>query len=176
MSAEINTNGVKMDTTDLEKLLTTEKKQLDAEYKQLIAEIDVKEENLHQIQKDLSHDRKRLREVQGRLEHVNGLLGDTGESVKEASAGLPVDTHDVLSLAEDILNGLGGKELHFGEIARQVMERGGVLNGVDPANTLNARMTRDPRFVRPTRRGYYALRAHHPDAAHVGARKGSVNR
>ena len=165
-----------MGTTDLENLLNAEKKQLDAEYKQLIAEIAVKEEKLHQIQKELSDARNRLRAVQGRLEHVNGLLEDTGESVKEASAGLPLDTHDVLDLAVGILYELGGKELHFGEIARQVMGRGGVLNGVDPANTLNARMTRDPRFVRPTRRGYYALRAHHPDAANVGARKGSVNR
>lgn len=160
----------------MEKLLNAEKKQLAAECKQLIAEISVKEENLHQIQKELSAARKRLRAAQGRLEHVNGLLEDTGESVKEAPAGLSGDTHDVLGLAVDILDELGGKELHFGEIARQVMERGGVLNGVDPANTLNARMTRDPRFVRPTRRGYYALRAHHPDAANVGARKGSVNR
>ena len=148
-----------MATEELEKLLTAEKGELETESKQLSEEIDAKQ--------------KRFQEIQERLGHVNGLLGDTGESVEEPESSAFASFRDTRDIAEEILRGLGGKELHYRELAERVTARGGVLNGIDPGNTLNARLSKDPRFVRPTRKGFYALRKDYPDAVSVGARASS---
>ena len=60
--------------------------------------------------------------------------------------------------------------MYYKELAQEVLSRGGTLNGATPAATLTARMVRDERFVRPTAKGFYALRRDYPTARNVGAR------
>ncbi len=66
--------------------------------------------------------------------------------------------------------------MYYKDLAEEVMRRGGVLNGKTPGATLNARMVRDERFVRPTSKGYYALREDYPAARNVGARRHAQRR
>jgi hypothetical protein len=61
--------------------------------------------------------------------------------------------------------------MYYKELADEVIKRGGVLGGKAPEATLTARLVRDERFVRPTSKGFYALRADYPNAPNVGARK-----
>lgn len=82
----------------------------------------------------------------------------------------------IVDTAYEILLARGKKPMHYGELAEQVIAAGGAIPGQDPAQTLIARLSRDERFVRPERRGYYAARDHYPRAKNVGARKGATAR
>ena len=75
-------------------------------------------------------------------------------------------------LAVKILSDLGGEPVHYRELADEVFKQGGDLPEGSPAPTLNAMMNQDNRFVRPFRRGYYALRKDHPNVKRsVGTRR-----
>jgi hypothetical protein len=76
-----------------------------------------------------------------------------------------------LEIAHSVLEESGADPIHYKELAKIVIERGGEIPGVDPAQTLVSRLVKDERFVRPFRRGWYALRLHHPKAKNIGARR-----
>ena len=65
--------------------------------------------------------------------------------------------------------------MHYRELAKEIQARGGNIPGVDKDHTLIARLVKDDRFVRPTRRGFYALQRDYPNAKSVGARKPRAN-
>ena len=143
---------------------------LEAEHQRLKA----KQANL---QDQLRQSAEQLALMNSRLEHVRALLGK--EHVQEGRGDGPhAPSHheddtprNVYDIAVDILSDRNGVHMHYKELAQEVLTRGGVLNGVSPSATLNAQMVRDPRFVRPTAKGFYALRRDYPTARNVGARR-----
>ena len=116
-----------------------------------------------------------LKQVEERLALVEGLLGPNHAS-KESPEESPVpDSHDIVGIAVEILCERDKEPMHYRELAKEIEIRGGNIPGVDKDHTLIARLVRDDRFVRPTRRGFYALRKDYPDAKNVGARKPLAN-
>lgn len=115
--------------------------------------------------------------LSNRLSHIHGLLGDEEglEDGGKGDAASPTKfrTHDEdpVEIAYAVLGEAEGKTLHYRNLAALVRERGGELPGTDPASTLVSRLVRDGRFVRPHRRGWYALHANYPNAKSVGERK-----
>ena len=73
--------------------------------------------------------------------------------------------------------------MHYRDLADEMMRRGAVILGQDPAGALVSRMTQDDnrraeedrRFIRPTSKGFYALREDYPQARNVGARRRKPN-
>ena len=72
---------------------------------------------------------------------------------------------DAAYIAVEILREAGGKDMHYVELAKQVKARGGNLPEHQRSSTatLNRILNSDPRFIRPFRRGYYALKEHFPN-------------
>lgn len=124
-------------------------------------------------------------------EQINGLMaflratpGDHGikldESVQDpepASARVfEQTTHDgdVADVAHQVLREVGAKDVHYVELADKVKARGGRLPDHKPSATsmLNGILNADPRFIRPFRRGHYALQEHFPNVNRsVGERR-----
>ena len=152
--------------TQLTSLLTSECANLESEAETLREQIETA--------------RNRLRDVESRIVHVRALLGqnadanvqDEGRSLHlEGSNSLGVSVCDI---AVEVLKERGRTPMYYKDLAEEVIRRGGVLNGKTPEATLTARLVRDERFVRPTSKGYYALRDDYPNARNVGARKRRV--
>ena len=116
--------------------------------------------------------------VSFRLVHVNALIREPAGGVaaeyekanvqRFESAG---DLSDPLEIAYALLEERGAEPMYYRELAELVRQKGGDLEGSDPAMTLISKLVTDDRFVRPFRRGWYALRAHYPKARSVGRRK-----
>jgi hypothetical protein len=116
--------------------------------------------------------------VSFRLVHVNALIREpdieaAGEDEQAnverfESSG---DVSDPLEIAYSILEERGAEPIYYRELAELVRQKGGELEGADPAMTLVSRLVTDDRFIRPFRRGWYALRAHYPKGRSVGRRK-----
>lgn len=113
-----------------------------------------------------------------RLVHVNALVREPATEVvaedKETSTQAiesSGNTTDPLEIAYAILEKRGAEPIYYRELADLVRQKGGDLEGSDPAMTLISMLVSDDRFVRPFRRGWYALRAHYPKVKSVGQRK-----
>ena len=119
----------------------------------------------------------RLRYVEGQLVHIRALLqqdvGADGEARSQPPhlEGFSRLGDSVCDIAVEVLRKHGRAPMYYKDLAEEVIRRGGALNGRAPAATLTARLVRDERFVRPTSKGYYALREDYPGARNVGARK-----
>ncbi len=148
---------------NLDDLLTAERQNLEVEAAEL--QIRVREAQ------------ERLSLVQRRLEHVRALLGDQQSSETQDDTTQTQHKHGssnrshVCDIAEDVLRERNGEPMYYKELAQEVIRRGGDLHGATPWANLTARMVQDPRFVRPTARGFYALRRDYPNARNVGARR-----
>lgn len=143
--------------SELRPLLLKEKNELNTERQRLREQIATAE--------------KRLREVDKLLIHVEGLLG-LDHSVDDDTDKSPIsDSRDIEDIAVDILRTRDKAPMHYRELAKKIQDCGGVIPGVDPDHTLIARLVRDDRFVRPTKRGYYALSSDYPNVTSVGARR-----
>ena len=149
--------------TDLNTLLEAERQRLQAE------QVD--------LQEKLRQGADELAEVKGRLEHVQALLGEEwvpegrGDGSQASSHHKDNTPHNVCDIAVEILDERDSEPMYYRDLAQEVIARGGILNGATPWATLTARMVRDTRFVRPTAKGFYALRRDYPTARNVGARQ-----
>ena len=149
-------------TSDLSKLLYIECQQLEKE--------------AADIQERISEDRGRLSVLQRRLEHIRALLSDEGTSGPPSAGQLAQHNHvngtgsSVCDIAAEVLSERNGAPMYYKDLAGEVIKRGGPLQGETPWASLTARMVLDPRFVRPTAKGFYALRSDYPTARNVGAR------
>ena len=152
--------------TELNSLLETESKRLEAELADLQEEIRQRADQVS---------RKKIR-----LELMQALLKEEAATEnRESRPHVPRKRDDelplsVCDLAEEILGEQDSVPMYYKDLAKEVMRRGGVLNGATPWANLSARLVQDERFVRPTAKGYYALRRDYPTARNVGARKKSV--
>lgn len=96
----------------------------------------------------------------------------------DGSAGPSGPKSHVADAAYAILDDLDGKDLHYHDLTDRVIARiGQFASSIASCRTqLNTALNRDIRFLRPYRRGHYALRKDHPKAANVGSRKGRRRR
>jgi len=140
---------------------------LSQEQKSLIAE-------RQRLQEQISTSEKELKNVTERLVHVEGLLTPIHASEDDSSEAPSPDYRDIRDIAVDVLKSQRGEPMHYASLAREIQARGGIIPGVDAANTLLSRLVRDERFVRP-KRGHYALKSDHPDVESVGVRRRRVN-
>lgn len=115
--------------------------------------------------------RERLQVTAIRLRHISALLETSRPAGATATETTNPSQHMVTDLAEEILRERKGEHMYYKDLAQEVQARGGELGGSNPANVLVARLVNDDRFVRPHRKGYYALRSDYPDAKNVGARR-----
>lgn len=129
------------------------------------------------LRQQMENARNRLREIEVRLVHIRALLGqDDNVNAHNgpllASSSKPNGHGPTLcDIAAEVLRERGRDPMYYKELAAEVIKRGGLLGGKTPEATLTARLVRDERFVRPTSKGFYALREHYPNARNVGARK-----
>lgn len=124
-----------------------------------------------ELKEKISEATKQLYAVSVRLSHVSGLLGNRKLSKDDFSKTFLPPRQEATDIAVAILTERKREPVHFKELAAEVQARGGILPGKNPANNLVARLVNDDRFVRPTRRGFYALRSDYPDVKSVGVRK-----
>ena len=105
------------------------------------------------------------------------MLGDDrvpdrhGDESQASSHHVDNTSRNVCDIAVEILSERDSDPMYYKELAKEVIARGGVLNGATPWANLTARMVQDTRFVRPTAKGFYALRRDYPTARNVGARQ-----
>ena len=114
---------------------------------------------------------KQLREVNERIRHVDGLLRPNSTTENDSNDVPTPGDPDICDIVVEILEERAGEPAHYKLLAAEVKARGGKISSANPASVLLTRLVRDDRFVRPERRGFYALKNDHPDAANVGARK-----
>ena len=160
---------------DLQRSLLVERDRLQSEIRGLRQDIEAKEMACRAKENRLGH-------VEALLTSVSPTAGVTHKKQGPANARSTA-TAQLLDMAEQILRERAGEPMHYRELAEEVLRRGAVIGGKDAAGSLVARMTQDDkgkaedekRFVRPTSRGFYALRADYPNARNVGARRRRQN-
>ncbi len=117
--------------------------------------------------------------------HILALLDDEptkpAQQLRKAkdTRGRSTPTAELLDMAVEVLRGQKSEPMHYRDLADELMRRGAVIRGKDPAASLVARMTQDDnrraeserRFVRPVSKGFYALREFYPNARNVGTRR-----
>ena len=154
--------------TELERMLRAEQTSLRTE--------------LEEVRELIAASEQRLAKIIERLRHVDGLLADEhvetsmGRSTESSSAEHRSGGESITDLAEKVLLQQPNKPMYYKDLAKEVQRLGGQINGNDPPATLVARLVNDERFVRPTSKGFYGLRADFPTARNVGARQRPARR
>ena len=155
----------------LERSLRSEGERLQQELKQLRQEIEMKETEFRAKEKRLGH-------VQALLNAESPVVGERPRRPHGApSPSTP--TAKLLDMVEEVLREREGEPMHYRDLADELMQRGAIIRGQDPAAALVSRMTQDDnkraeknrRFIRPTSKGFYALREDYPQPRNVGARR-----
>lgn len=122
---------------------------------ELESQLRVADENIKGLERERS-------QINAEVVALRSLLAiDDGEPI-DVPSNAPRYTIDPRDVAIEILREKNGEEMHYKLLAHEVVQRGGHLPEKSPEAALNAIMNRDKRFVRPHRRGFYALREHHP--------------
>ena len=122
---------------------------------ELEAQLRIADENMKRLDLERS-------QVNAEVVALRSLLAiDDGQPI-DVPNNAPRYTIDPRDVAIEILREKSGEEMHYKLLAQEVVQRGGHLPEKSPEAALNAIMNRDKRFVRPNRRGFYALREHHP--------------
>lgn len=131
------------------------------------------EEEIARLRTGIAQQQVQLTDAETRLNGLNSFLGvakQTPEVVAEEPGG---NNRSICDMAAHILAGRNGEPMYYKDLAAAVQQRGGNLQGIRPEANLVAKLTSDSlkRFVRPTRKGYYALKSDYPGAVSVGSRK-----
>ena len=141
------------------------------------------ESRLSEINEEIAELETEHRTLESHVRALRRLLGSGVEHHLSVNMGITANTDITLThtrrirqrspidVAEEILSERNGEHMHYRELTEEVMSRGGELPEGSPDVALNVMMNRDSRFVRPFRRGYYALKKDHPNVKHsVGSR------
>lgn len=158
------------DNLDLINVLQVESINLATQQKEL-------EEQSRSIQQEIERIRMRqdlisaLLDASGQPRSAAGNTGDETSPSAQATGQNGGTQRDIGSIAYEILRSRGKKPMYYEDLAAEVVKAGGHLGGQTPAQSLVARICRDPRFVRPEKRGWYAAVDFYPKAKSVGARK-----
>ena len=143
--------------SDLEQMLKDEKMRL--------------EEQQAKIHAKISTAQRELQGISARLVHINALLGHNEATPQKSKALAGSAKLNLADLAAEILAEREREPMYYKDLAEEVQARGGDLVGTSPGQILVARLVNDSRFIRPVRKGYYALRQDYPNARNVGARR-----
>ena len=146
----------------------------------LIAAAEKKSAQLNELHRELADLRRRINSANELLEL------ETGESVDAGlAAPIPIRSTTSQFVAVPQANTSSGAQLadaaaavllehkqpmHYRAIAKAIADGGVAIGGRDPANNVNAAMTRDPRFYRPRRGTYYLRELAKGPIRHVGTR------
>ena len=138
----------------------------------LLEEREALEKEQADLQAQASDIETRLQEIERRLDLVNGLMESpsTGTKLHRGRNGTAPKPRAV-DVAFEVLSERGIEPMYYKDLAQEVRIRGGDLSGENAAQILVARLVNDDRFVRPIRKGFYALRKDYPNAQNVGQRK-----
>lgn len=151
----------------------------------LRGERDKLQRDMEQLRQEIVEREASLRAKETRLEHILALLDDEpkkpAQQLRKAkeSPGRSTPSAQLLDMAVEVLRGQKSEPMHYRDLADELMRRGAVIRGKDPAASLVARMTQDDnrraeserRFVRPVSKGFYALREDYTNARNVGAKR-----
>lgn len=151
----------------------------------LRSERDKLQREIESLRNEIAEREIAYRAKEKRLGHIVALLDAEPESPStqsrsvSAPAGRSTPTAQLLDMAEQVLRERKRKPMHYRDLADELILRGAVIRGKDPANSLVSRMTTDDkrrpegekRFIRPTSKGFYALREFYPNARNVGSRR-----
>ena len=157
--------------SELESLLGKERDKLQQEIDQLRTEIEA-------MTRQRQFKEERLGHLQALLASEPPANSDPGQ-IRPRTSSSSTPTPQLLEMVENVLRERAGEPMHYRDLADELLKRGAVIRGQDPAGALVSRMTQDDnrraegekRFVRPTSKGFYALREDYPDARNVGARR-----
>ncbi len=147
---------------------------------QLLEEERVKlEQKLTGLRQNIVELERKEANLLSQLRNVRGLLGlpdppaelPDDDAVPEGPSFHPDGNRDICNIAAEILREQDKKPMYYKDLAIEVGKRGGIIRGATPEATLVSRMTRDRRFIRPHRKGHYALREDYPESPNVGARR-----
>lgn len=156
----------------------------------LRGERDRLQREIEQLREEISEKELLTRTKIERLGHVQALLSNESSPVAKPaprrleSSAASTPTPKLLEMAVEVLRARKGEPMHYRDLADELMKRGAIIRGQDPAGALVSRMTQDDnrreeadrRFVRPTSKGFYALREDYPNARNVGARRRRKNK
>lgn len=151
----------------------------------LRAERDRLQREIEHLRNEVAAKESQRRAKEERLGHVQALLTAEPPAISEppprrrGEEPSSTPTPQLLEMAEEVLRERKGEPMHYRDLADELIRRGAIIRGQDPAGALVSRMTQDDnrraeedkRFVRPTSKGFYALREDYPDARNVGARR-----
>ena len=140
----------------------------------LLAEKEGLEEEKRVLREQLLEAENRLHQIDQRLVLVHGLLNLDNNEAPSANANGSWPKATSADIAFVVLAERDGETMYYKELAAEVAKRGGDISGENAAQILVARLVKDDRFVRPVRKGFYALRKDYPNARNVGERKGST--
>ena len=143
------------------------------------ARLEKLEEQRDAVLKVLNERETELRKINDQMNAYQTLLNrdsDAGPKPEHMVTKTPsnLTTTAPLEVAYQVLKEQSPADMHYKDLAEEVLKRGGHLPGTDPAALLNTRLTADTRkrFVRPYLRGTYALREDYPDLERsVGERR-----
>lgn len=152
-------------------------KQADALQQSLLSERDRLQPEINLLRQQLDSKEQRLRHVLDLLS--DGTVANEPPPRRARSDGGSTPTSQLLDMAEAILRERNAEPMHYRDLSDELMRRGAVIKGKDPAGGLVSRMTQDDkgradadkRFIRPTSKGFYALREDYPNARNVGAKR-----
>jgi len=167
----IDKDGNHIVNNELDSLLAKERDKLHQEIEQLRQTIEAKTRECLAKEERLGH-------LQALLSIETPANAERVQNRRRASAA-STPSPQLLDMAEQILRERSGEPMHYRDLADELIRRGAVIRGQDPAGALVSRMTQDDkrrteadkRFVRPTSKGFYALREDYPNARNVGARR-----
>ena len=151
----------------------------------LRGERDRLQQEIEQLREEIAERELLSRAKAERLSHVEALLTIDSPTASEpvptrlGASATSTPTPKLLEMVEVVLRERKGEPMHYRDLADEILRRGAVIRGQDPAAALVSRMTQDDsrraegerRFIRPTSKGFYALREDYPDARNVGARR-----
>ncbi len=151
----------------------------DVFFQQLRHQRDKLEAEIASLQVEIEAKEMARRGKETQLGHITALLAaePSAENKKPSQsrrgyrASDSTQTPQLMDMAVEVLRRNQGDPMHYREIADALLGQGAVIKGKDAANGLLSRMTRDERFVRPTSKGFYALREDYPNARNVGAKR-----
>ena len=141
-------------SVELERLITRDR--------ELVTEIE-------QLQRERNELRKPIDALQSLMDDAQTNIG---RELRDINAPHLASTDDPIEIAVAVLRERLSQDMHYKVLADEVMNRGGRLPKSEPWTHLNFLMNHDTRFVRPHRRGYYALKEDYPNLKRsVGERR-----
>ncbi len=135
------------------------------------------ENEMQDMRRELEASQNILDQKVGQLKLLERFLESAGIEVQEGSQEKDnsklhrTDWTKILNYAEQILRERNGEHMNFRSLYGELKNLGVEITVKRPEIRLTQALAYDDRFVRPKRRGHYALREDYPDTRNVGERK-----